>query len=252
MLVDSHCHLENDETLDGIMERAGQAGVGIILDAGSNLDHLEDHLQITAAYAGVYTAAGAHPHQAEEFANLTAKDILAAAGHEKVIAIGEAGLDYYYDFAPKEAQIRLFRENIKAAQESGLPLIVHNRNSDEDMIRLLREAYDRKPFKGIIHCYSSSWALAEAALEMGFYISASGMITFNNAAELRANFAKVPNDRLLVETDAPYLAPVPKRGQVNEPANVVFTAAKLAEIKQIDFAQAAQMTTDNFKRLFEL
>ena len=252
MLVDSHCHLENDETLDGIMERAGQAGVGIILDAGSNLDHLEDHLQITAAYAGVYTAAGAHPHQAEEFANLTAKDILAATGHEKVIAIGEAGLDYYYDFAPKEAQIRLFRENIKAAQESGLPLIVHNRNSDEDMIRLLREAYDRKPFKGIIHCYSSSWALAKAALEMGFYISASGMITFNNAAELRANFAKVPNDRLLVETDAPYLAPVPKRGQVNEPANVVFTAAKLAEIKQIDFAQAAQMTTDNFKRLFEL
>ena len=252
MLVDSHCHLENNETLDGIMERAGQAGVGIILDAGNNLDHLEEHLQITAAYAGVYTAAGAHPHQAEEFANLTAKDILAAAGHEKVIAIGEAGLDYYYDFAPKEAQIRLFRENIKAAQESGLPLIVHNRNSDEDMIRLLREAYDRKPFKGIIHCYSSSWALAEAALEMGFYISASGMITFNNAAELRANFAKVPNDRLLVETDAPYLAPVPKRGQVNEPANVVFTTAKLAEIKQIDFAQAAQMTTDNFKRLFEL
>ena len=145
-----------------------------------------------------------------------------------------------------------FYQNIKAAQESGLPLIVHNRNSDEDMIRLLREAYDRKPFKGIIHCYSSSWALAKAALEMGFYISASGMITFNNAAELRANFAKVPNDRLLVETDAPYLAPVPKRGQVNEPANVVFTTAKLAEIKQIDFAQAAQMTTDNFKRLFEL
>ena len=252
MLVDSHCHLENNEKLGDIMIHAADAGVALIFDAGSNLDHLEEHLQIAEKYAFVYTAAGAHPHQAEEFANLTAKDILAATNHEKVIAIGEAGLDYYYDFAPKEAQIRLFKENIKAAQESGLPLIVHNRDSDEDMINLLREAYERKPFKAIIHCYSSSWALAEAALEMGFYISASGMITFGNAADLQEKFVKIPEDRLLVETDAPYLAPVPKRGQVNEPANVVLTAAKLAEVRRVSFEKMAQITTNNFKRLFEL
>ena len=252
MLVDSHCHLENDEKLEEIIKRATEAGVGLILDAGSNLDHLPEHLQIAEQYGFVYAAAGAHPHQAREFAALTAEDILRETGHKKVIAIGEAGLDYYYDFAPKEAQARLFKENIKAAQQSGLPLIVHNRDADEDMIRLLREAYEQKVFKAIIHCYSSSWELAEAALEMGFYISASGMITFNNATDLREKFAKIPEDRLLVETDAPYLAPVPKRGQANEPANVVLTAAKLAEIKQMSFEKMAQITTNNFKRLFEL
>ena len=252
MLVDSHCHLENNEKLGDIMIHAADAGVALILDAGSNLDHLEEHLQIAEKYAFVYTAAGAHPHQAKEFSALTAEDILCKIRHNKIIAIGEAGLDYYYDFAPREMQIRLFKENIKAAQQSGLPLIVHNRDSDEDMINLLREAYERKPFKAIIHCYSSSWALAEAAFEMGFYISASGMITFGNAADLQEKFVKIPEDRLLVETDAPYLAPVPKRGQVNEPANVVLTAAKLAEVRLVSFEKMAQITTNNFKRLFEL
>ena len=252
MLVDSHCHLENNEKLGDIMIHAADAGVALILDAGSNLDHLEEHLQIAEKYAFVYTAAGAHPHQAKEFSALTAEDILCKIRHNKIIAIGEAGLDYYYDFAPREMQIRLFKENIKAAQQSGLPLIVHNRDSDEDMINLLREAYERKPFKAIIHCYSSSWALAEAALEMGFYISASGMITFGNAADLQEKFVKIPEDRLLVETDAPYLARVPKRGQVNEPANVVLTAAKLAEVRRVSFEKMAQITTNNFKRLFEL
>ena len=239
MLVDSHCHLENNEKLGDIMIHAADI-------------HLEEHLQIAEKYAFVYTAAGAHPHQAKEFSALTAEDILCKIRHNKIIAIGEAGLDYYYDFAPREMQIRLFKENIKAAQQSGLPLIVHNRDSDEDMINLLREAYERKPFKAIIHCYSSSWALAEAALEMGFYISASGMITFGNAADLQEKFVKIPEDRLLVETDAPYLAPVPKRGQVNEPANVVLTAAKLAEVRRVSFEKMAQITTNNFKRLFEL
>lgn len=249
-LADSHCHLENTADVGALIERARETGVRYILDAGSNLDHLREHLAITDCYDGVYTAAGAHPHNAEEFADLTAEDILRAAEHEKVIAIGEAGLDYYYDFAPKEAQIRLFGENIRAAQESGKPLIVHNRESDEDMIRLLGNAYDKKPFKAVIHCYSSSWALAEAALQMGFYISASGIVTFNSAEKIRQNFVRVPTDRLLVETDAPYLAPVPKRGQVNEPANVVLTAHKLAEIKNVSFEEIAKITTENFKRLF--
>jgi TatD DNase family protein len=252
MLADSHCHLTDNDNLPGLLERAQAAGVAYILDAGSNLDHIAEHLRIAEQYDFVYTAAGAHPHNALEFADLKAIDILRMAEHPKVVAIGEAGLDYFYDFAPREAQIALLKENITAAQQSGLPLIVHNRDSDADMIDILRRAFDKKEFKGIIHCYSSSLELAEAALEMGFYISASGIITFNNAQAVRDNFAKVPLDRLLVETDAPYLAPVPKRGQENESAFVVLTAQKLAEIKQQSFDTLAEITTNNFKRLLEL
>ncbi len=252
MLADSHCHLKNNEELEGVISRAREAGVAYILDAGNNLNNLPEHLAIAEKYDLVYTAAGAHPHNAVEFAMLTADDICKATEHDKVIAIGEAGLDYYYDFAPREAQIRLFKENIKAAQNSGLPLIIHNRESDADMVDILAKAYDEKEFKAIIHCYSSSWKLAESALEMGFYISASGIITFNSATDIRESFAKVPFDRLLVETDAPYLAPVPKRGKVNEPANVVLTAKKLAEIKGVSLEKIAEVTTANFKRLFEL
>ncbi len=252
MLADSHCHLENNDNLPEIMQRAVDNGVGLILDAGSNIDHIEEHLDITKKYENVYTAAGVHPHNAKEFAQVTAEDILRHTKNPKVIAIGEAGLDYFYDFAPKDLQIKVLEQNIKAAQISGLPLIIHNRDSDDDMIELLQESYGQQKFKAIIHCYSSSWKLAEAALGMGFYISASGIITFNSAAEIRENFTKIPLDRLLVETDSPYLAPVPKRGQENEPANVKFTAQKLAEIKNVSFDEIAKVTTDNFKRLFEL
>lgn len=252
MIADSHCHLENNADTQAVVERAEKAGVCYILDAGSNVDHLPEHLAIADCFKNVYTAAGAHPHNAVEFSELTAEDIVRCTEHDKVIAIGEAGLDYYYDFAPKDVQIRLFKENIRAAQISGLPLIVHNRESDDDMVRLLSEAYDKKEFKAVIHCYSSSWALAQAALDMGFYISASGIITFNSASEIRENFAKVPSDRLLVETDSPYLAPVPKRGQINEPANVVFTAQKLAEVRNVSFEEISKITTKNFERLFRL
>lgn len=252
MLADSHCHLENNDELENVVARAAEAGIEYILDAGSNIDNMFEHLAIANKFDRVYAAAGAHPHQAKELAWVTAEDILQETKHKKVIAIGEAGLDYYYDFAPKDAQIKLLKENIKAAQQSGLPLIVHNRDSDDDMIEILQEAYGKQKFRGIIHCYSSSWKLAEAALAMGFYISASGIITFNSAEEIRANFAKIPLEKLLVETDAPYLAPVPKRGKVNEPANVVFTAQRLAEIKNVSFEKIAEITTNNFKRLFEL
>ena len=252
MLVDSHCHLENSPRLCEIIERAKQANVGLMLDAGSNLDHLQEHLDICAKYTQIYTAVGAHPHQALEFQDLTVDDILRGTENDKVIAIGEAGLDYFYDFAPKEAQIDLFKKNITAAQQSGLPLIIHNRDSDEDMIKILKNSYDKKEFKAIIHCYSSSLELAQAALDMGFYISASGIITFTKSQEIRDNFTHIPLDRLLVETDSPYLAPVPKRGQENESANVVFTARKLAEIKQISFEEIGEITTQNFKRLFGL
>lgn len=252
MLADSHCHLENNNELPELIKRAKEVGVGYILDAGSNIDNINAHIDICERYEGVYTAAGAHPHEAKKFVDLKVSDIVKIADNKKVKAIGEAGLDYFYDFAPKDLQIELFKKNIEAAQITQKPLIIHNRESDDDMIMFLQKAYEKKEFKAVIHCYSSSWKLAEIALDLGFYISASGMITFPKLTDIRDNFANVPLDRLLIETDAPYLAPVPKRGQVNESANVVFTAQKLAEIKNVSFDKIAEVTTMNFKRLFEI
>ena len=250
MLADSHCHLEYYDNLQNIIKNAKQAGVEYILDAGSGLFNLNEHIKICEEFDCVYTASGAHPHEAKEYAEITVDDIVRSADSDKVIAIGEAGLDYFYDFAPKDAQIELFEKNIKASQITGKPLIIHNRESDDDMIRLLQKAYDKKEFKAVVHCYSSSLMLAEKALKMGFYISASGIITFPKSQDIRYNFTKIPLDRLLVETDAPYLAPVPKRGKANEPSNVVFTAQKLAEIKSVSFEELVKVTTQNFKRLF--
>ena len=250
LLADSHCHLEYNDSLIDVIKAAKQDNVEYILDAGSGLHNLSEHLNICKEFDGVYTASGVHPHEANEYQNITVDDIVKAADNDKVIAIGEAGLDYFYDFAPKESQIRLFEKNIKASQITGKPLIIHNRESDEDMINVLKKAYDEKEFKAVVHCYSSSLKLAEEALHMGFYISASGIITFPKSQDIRDNFTKIPLDRLLVETDSPYLAPVPKRGKINEPANVVFTAQKLAEIKNVTFEELAKITTQNFKRLF--
>ncbi len=252
MLADSHCHLENNQELDGVIERARSVGVKYILDVGANITHLAEHLDITHRYEDVYTSVGAHPQEAEEFIDLKAIDILRACENDKVIAIGEAGLDYHYNPDTKDLQKALLVEHISAAQSSQLPLVIHNRESDDDMIDLLTRAYEKKSFKAIIHCYSSSKKLADAALAMGFYISASGIITFKKSEEIRANFVDVPMDKLLVETDAPYLSPEPKRGQINEPANVVLTAHKLAEIKKVEFTTIADITTDNFRRLFEI
>lgn len=250
IFADSHCHLENSAELEDVIARAKDVGVDYILDAGSNLDNLAEHLLICKNYNGVYTAAGVHPHQAKEFVDLTVDDIVKLADNDKVVAIGEAGLDYFYDFAPKDMQIELFGKNIVAAQETGKPLIIHNRESDEDMIKILQNFYEKKEFKAVVHCFSSSWRLAEVALGMGFYISASGMITFPKFEDIRENFVKIPMDRLLIETDSPYLAPVPKRGQINEPANIYYTAKKLAEIKNVSLEVMAKTTLDNFKRLF--
>ena len=177
-MVDSHCHLNRGENLKEVIRRAKEADVGMMLDVGANIDHLSEHLDICVQYPQVYTAVGVHPQDALAFGNITVGELLCAAENEKVIAIGEAGLDYFYNPESQEAQIELFKKNIATAQESGLPLVIHSRNSDDDMIRLLSEAYDKKEFKAIVHCYSSSWKLAEKALEMGFYISASGIITF--------------------------------------------------------------------------
>ncbi len=253
MLVDSHCHLDfNDfeEDIEEIIQRAKENGVNMILNAGNNIDELDKQLELSEKYPFIYAAVGVHPHNAQEYPNLTAADLISKTSHKKVIGIGETGLDYYYDYAPREMQIKLLNEHIIAAQETGLPLIIHNRESDEDMIAELGRAYKKKPFSGVIHCFSSGQKLADFALEIGFYLSASGMITFNKCGELREIFAKLPIDRLLVETDSPFLAPIPKRGRRNEPSFVKYTAEKLAQIRNMDFDKLAQITSDNFCNLF--
>ena len=253
MLVDSHCHLDfNDfeEDFEDMLIRARENGVTAMLNAGNNIDELNKQLAVSEKYPFIYTAVGVHPHNAIEYPDIRAEDFIAKAEHKKVVAIGECGLDYYYDYSPKEAQIKVFVEQIKAARETGLPLIIHTRDADDDMIAILDEEYKKGAFCGEIHCFSSSRKLAEFALSIGFYISASGIITFNKSGELRDIFADVPLERLLLETDAPFLAPIPMRGRRNEPSFVVHTAEKLAQIKDISLEKLAQITSDNFYNLF--
>ncbi len=253
MLIDSHCHLDfNDfeDDLDELITRAKENGVTTILNAGNNINELENQLRLSEKYPFIYTAVGVHPHNAAEYPDIKAEDFIAATRHKKVVGIGETGLDYYYDYAPRDLQKKIFIEQIKAAQETGLPLIIHTRDADDDTIAVLGEQYKIKPFTGEIHCFSSSRRLAEFALSIGFYISASGIITFNKSQELREIFADIPLDRLLVETDAPFLAPVPKRGRRNEPSFVRYTAERLAQIKGIPYEELAQITSDNFCNLF--
>ncbi len=253
MLIDSHCHLDfNDfeEDLEDIIHRAREVGVTAMLNAGNNINELDRQLQLSEACPFIYTAVGVHPHNAEEYANITAEDFINKSHHNKVVAIGECGLDYYYDNSPRDLQKKVFIEQIIAAQKTGLPLIIHTRDADDDTIEILDEYYKKAPFTGEIHCFSGSRKLAEFALSIGFYISASGIITFNKSGDLRDIFKDIPLERLLVETDAPFLAPIPMRGRRNEPAFVRYTAERLAQLKEIPFEKLAQTTSDNFHNLF--
>lgn len=253
MLVDSHCHLSSEDIvayLDAIVNRAHDANICYMLNAGGRFDELPIQLEICRKYAGIFTLTGVHPHDALAYENISCDDVLNMTRHKEVIGVGECGLDYFYDFSPRDVQIKVFKNMIYAAQESGLPLVVHTRQAEDDTAEILRSEYRKKPFKGEIHCYSSNWKVAEAALEIGFYISASGIITFKNSEQLRTDFAKVPLNRLLLETDSPYLAPVPLRGKINEPSYIVKTAEVLAQIKGVDFEDISAITSDNFFNLF--
>ena len=251
MLVDSHCHLDFADFAaerDAVIDRARAAGVGTMLTIGTRLDEFPQVRSIAEAYDDVWCSVGAHPHEAADHADTTAAELAALAAHPRVVAIGEAGLDFHYDHSPRDVQEQVFRTHIAAAKAAGLPLIVHARAADAQMTRILRE---EQPSAGVMHCFSSGRALAEAALEIGFYISISGIVTFKNADELRAIVRDVPLDRLLVETDAPYLAPVPHRGRRNEPAFVAATAAAVAALKGLSGAELGAITSDNFFRLFK-
>ena len=251
MLVDSHCHLdfsEFREEREAIIARARSAGVETMLTISTRLDEFQGVRAVAEAHDGIWCSVGAHPHEAKDHADLAPQELVALAAHSKVIGIGEIGLDFHYGLSPRDVQERVFRAHIAAARETGLPLIVHAREADREVAHILDE---ERPPPGVMHCFSSGRALAEAALALGFYISISGIVTFRNAADLRAIVRDLPLDRLLVETDAPYLAPVPYRGKRNEPAFIAATAAAVAELKGIELQHLAEMTSANFFRLFD-
>ena len=253
MLVDSHCHLdmfEADER-DALLARAAAAGVGEVVTIGTRLGQSRAVIDLAASKPNVWCTVGVHPNNAGEEPLAPADKITALARHPKVIGIGESGLDYFYKRAPQQAQQASFRQHIRAARITGLPLVIHARAADDDIARILREEWeDGGPYALLLHCFSSGRALAEAALAMGGYISFSGILTFPKSDELRAIALDVPADRLLVETDAPYLAPVPYRGKRNEPAYVADTARRLAELRGLAPDALAALTTENFRRLF--
>lgn len=253
MLVDSHCHLDFDRLsgdLGGVLTRAAAADVGLLLTISTRLSTFAQVRAIADAHDNIYCSVGVHPHEAAAEGGATDEQLAALTDHPKVVGIGETGLDYYYDHSPRDAQRASFRNHVKAAQLTGLPLIVHSREAEDDTARLLAEEMGQGGLTGLLHCFTSDARLAHAAVELGFYISFSGILTFPKAEELRRLAADLPEDRLLVETDAPYLAPVPMRGKSNEPAFVAHTAACLAEVRGVSAAEIARITTDNFFRLF--
>ena len=253
MLVDSHCHLDFPDfadDLDAVVARAREAGVRVMQTIGTRLSGLETQLALARRYEGVHVAVGVHPHQAGTDGVGDEAEILALVDHPEVIGIGESGLDHHYRFSTPAEQERSFRAHIRAARESGLPLIVHTREADEDTAAVLRDEMARGPFTGVIHCYSTSRALGEAAVDMGLYLGIGGILTFRRSEELRAAVRDLPLERLLLETDAPYLAPEPRRGRRNEPALVPHIAARLAEVKGVPVAEVERVTTENFFRLF--
>ena len=253
MLVDSHCHLDFPEfapELDAVVARAKDAGVGTCVTIGTTLEKFPRVQAVTEQFESVWCSVGIHPHEAKVEPLENPAPLIERAQHPKVVGIGETGLDYYYEHSPRAAQIANFRAHIAAARQLKLPLVVHTRDAEDDTIQILRDEMGQGAFTGLIHCFTGTRALADAAVDLGFCISASGIATFKKSEELRAVLKDVPLDRLLVETDAPYLAPMPHRGKRNEPAFVKHTAAMLAELKGVSFEDLAAATTENFFRLF--
>jgi len=253
MLVDSHCHLDFPDfadELDAVVARARAAGIGRIVTISTRVAKHGGLLAIAERFPDVFCSVGTHPHNAHEELDVTAADLVARARHPKVVAIGEAGLDYHYDYSPRDAQERGFRTHIAAARETGLPLVIHAREADDDVARILEEETGRGPFPAVLHCFTGGRDLAMRAIALGLSISFTGILTFKNSADLRAIAAELPADRILVETDAPYLAPGKFRGKRNEPSYVVETAKVLAETRGVAFDEIARQTTENFYRLF--
>ncbi|MFL5001271.1 MAG: TatD family hydrolase [Xanthobacteraceae bacterium] len=253
MLVDSHCHLDFPDfadEVDAIVARAEEAGIGRLVTISTRVKRHDEILKIGERFPSVYCSVGTHPHYAHEELDVTVGDLITRTRHPKVVAIGEAGLDYYYDRSPRDAQAQGFRTHIAAARETGLPLVIHSREADQDMADILNEEMGKGAFAAVLHCFTGTRALALTGISLGLYVSFTGILTFKKSDELRAIAAELPSDRILVETDAPYLAPGRHRGKRNEPAYVVETARVLADVKGVSLDEITRQTTENFFRLF--
>ncbi len=253
MIVDSHVNLHGEKFAEDLNEtilRAREAGVGPMLNICCHLKDAEAVLKIAHMDPNIWATVGTHPHDAKDNPDITAERITALTHDPKIVGIGETGLDYHYDFSPRDVQKANFQAHIEAVQETGLPLVVHTREADDDMLDMLQTAFAKKPFTAIMHCYTSGQRLADAAAEMGFYFSVSGIMTFKNAHEVRACIKTMPKDRIMLETDCPYLAPVPYRGRRNEPAYVVEVCKALSDLFEWTPEETAQKTTDAFFNLF--
>jgi len=254
MLIDSHCHLDFPELhaeLGGVLARAREAGVGLMVTISTRVAKFNELKALVEAHDNVFCSVGTHPHNAAEEPDITVEELVEIARHPKVVAIGEAGLDYHYDHSPRDVQKKSFRTHIAAARETGLPLVIHAREADADVARILEEESEEGAFPFVLHCFTSGADLAHRGLALGGFISFSGVLTFKKADALRDIALAVPYDRVLVETDAPYLAPEPFRGKTNEPAFVAKTAARLAALRGIGEDEMARITTQNFFQLFK-
>lgn len=253
MLIDSHCHLDFEELsadLDGVLARAEAAGVTGMVTISTLVEKFSTYAALAEQHENIWCSVGTHPHNADKELHIETDELVRLSAHPRCVAIGEAGLDYFYDNAPREAQAVGLRRHIAAARITGLPLVIHSRKADDDMAATLEEESGQGAFPFLLHCFTASMDLAQRALALGGYISFSGIVTFKNAQEIQDVARMVPADRYLVETDAPYLAPIPHRGQSNEPSFVRHTAVKVAELRGISLEQLGQETTANFARLF--
>lgn len=254
MIIDSHVNLhapQFDEDRDQVIARARQAGVRLMVEISDKLSTFEATHALAMAHDDIWCTVGAHPHEAKDHVELTADELVALAQRPRVIGIGECGLDYHYDLSPRDEQAAVFRQHIDAARRTGLPLVVHTREADDVMAAILREEHARGPFKMLMHCYTSSLELAETAAELGAWFSVSGIATFKAAEDVREVIRRMPEDRIIVETDCPYLAPIPHRGRRNEPAYVGLVLQKLAEVRGWSLEEADRRTTDAFFALFD-
>ena len=254
-VIDSHCHLDfktlNDD-LSGVLSRAKAAGVQRMLTIGTNFRRLEKVISLSERFDEIFFAAGVHPNQPSEELNFQSKDLQSVCSHKKMIGVGETGLDFHYSQGSKKDQIKSLIQHIEVAKEANLPVIIHARNADKDIARILSEQYIKSAFNCVMHCFASSSYLAREALDLGFYLSMSGIITFKNSQNLRDIFSKLPIEKVLVETDSPYLAPTPHRGKPNEPALVSYVAKTGAEIFGVDEDFFRAQTTKNFFSLFKI